>query len=273
MVGPRRHRPNGAPPVTEEPKGDVTLVSTFGCKLFALLVLLTFASSFGESPGVVTQLRSFNVHGTVRIDRDEVISGAEVIFKGEGGQHDCVYRQKGPLRSETPGRFLYFVVPRKPGFKTYQRPLFRVTATTDITWNVSIWPGVFCDYVEVPQGSEHTPTEGEITDSCGGWELFPVPSQDGVPFQLLIYYTARQRTDRGSVYLSRSSQDFKTPVFVAYNLFTLLADRVTYDEKTRTLEAHGNVVAFNEKGETQTAGLVTDSMTFRIENRGATRLP
>jgi lipopolysaccharide assembly outer membrane protein LptD (OstA) len=53
-----------------------------------------------------------------------------------------------------------------------------------------------------------------------------------------------------------------TAVFVAYNLFTLRADHVTYDQKDQTLHANGKVVMINEKGESQRA----DEMTFRIEN-------
>jgi lipopolysaccharide assembly outer membrane protein LptD (OstA) len=58
------------------------------------------------------------------------------------------------------------------------------------------------------------------------------------------------------------SAGVEIPVFVAYNLFTLRADRVGYDAQGRMLEATGNVVATNADGATEHA----DSMTFRIEN-------
>jgi hypothetical protein len=58
------------------------------------------------------------------------------------------------------------------------------------------------------------------------------------------------------------SAGVEIPVFVAYNLFTLRADRVVYDVQSRTLEATGNVVAENADGTIQRA----DSMKFRVEN-------
>jgi len=244
-------------------------VSTSGPASVVLLVLLSHPASFIRSATQAAQPQRFNVHGRVSIYPNDAISDAKVIFKGEGISETVYTDEKGIYEANLPaGFYTMFVVPRTPrGLRTYQRPLFRVTASTNITWDVSVWPRVSCDLV-VPAGSEHVITEEEAGDACGGRELFPVPSQDGVPFQLLIDYRARQRTDRGSIYLSRSLQAFRDPVFVAYNLFTLEADRVTYDEKTRTLEAKGDVVAFNEKGEKQTA----ESMTFRIENGEANRV-
>jgi lipopolysaccharide assembly outer membrane protein LptD (OstA) len=60
----------------------------------------------------------------------------------------------------------------------------------------------------------------------------------------------------------------KFPVFVAYNLFTLHADFVSYDEEGKTLKATGNVIVERTDGTTQRA----DSMSFRLENGLATPL-
>ncbi|HYL45514.1 MAG TPA: hypothetical protein VEU52_00670 [Candidatus Limnocylindrales bacterium] len=252
----------------------MNLMSTFSLTSAVLLALLSFPCTFIQSSAPATPLQTFNVHGAVRIEPDYGISGAKVIFKGEGTSKTVLTDTKGFYQADLPvGFYTMFVVPPSEGFKTYQRPLFRVTASTNITWDVSIWPAPSCDPV-VPEGSDHGVDVEEATDSCGGWKLFSAPSQDGVPFQLLINYPSRPLTESGTVYTSRSVQDFKTPVFVAYNLFTLQADRVTYDEKTRTLEASGNVVAFNEKGEIASTNMVqtAESMTFRIANGEATRL-
>lgn len=51
------------------------------------------------------------------------------------------------------------------------------------------------------------------------------------------------------------------PVSLAYNLFSLRADRVVYNTKENTLEAQGNVVMEDESGK-HTA----DSVTFKIED-------
>ena len=244
----------------------MTLGSTFSLKLSVLLFPLSCPCLFIQSAASVTQLQSFNVHGTVRLYPNEAISGAKVIFKGERISKTVYTDEKGSYEANLPvGFYTMLVNPLVEGLRTYQRPLFRIAASTNITWDVSILPGIPCD-LAWPDG--HVTTNDEAGDFCGGWEFFPVSSQDGIPFQLLINYPARQRTDHETVYISRSLQNIKDPVFVAYNLFTLEADRVTYDEKTRTLEAMGNVGTFNEKGEKQTA----DSMTFKIDNGEATRL-
>jgi len=50
------------------------------------------------------------------------------------------------------------------------------------------------------------------------------------------------------------------PVFVAYNLFSLQADRVTYDSTTRIIEASGNVLVMNESSAPQRADYVVLKM-------------
>ena len=242
----------------------MNLVST---SVLASVVLLSHPASFIRSAMQAAQPQRFNIHGRVSIYPNGAISDAKVIFKGQGFSRTVYSDENGIYEANLPVcLYTMFVVPLTPrGLRTYQRPLFRVTESTNITWDVSLWPGVSCDLVW-PDG--HVTTNDEAGDYCGGWEFFPAPTEDGIPFQLLIDYRLRQRTNRGSVYISRNMQNYKDPVFVAYNLFTLEADRVTYDEKTRTLEAKGNVVAFNEKGEKQTA----ESMTFRIENGEANRV-
>ena len=59
-----------------------------------------------------------------------------------------------------------------------------------------------------------------------------------------------------------------SPVFVAYNLFTLRAERVVYDVQSKTLQATGNVVTVDADGATRRA----DSMTLEIENGRVTGL-
>ena len=68
----------------------------------------------------------------------------------------------------------------------------------------------------------------------------------------------------------RDLPGWTTPVFVAYNLFTLRADHVDYDAQTRTLQATGNVVIVNAGGETQR---VDFPRTFKIEQTGQSFTP
>jgi lipopolysaccharide assembly outer membrane protein LptD (OstA) len=64
------------------------------------------------------------------------------------------------------------------------------------------------------------------------------------------------------MYAGDNYPPFKNPVFVAYNLFSLQADKVKYNAHSRTLEASGNVVVMNESGVTQRA----ESIKLKIES-------
>ena len=52
-----------------------------------------------------------------------------------------------------------------------------------------------------------------------------------------------------TLYTGERTRQYQTPVFVAYNLFSLQADKVTYDAQKRTIEATGNVIAVSESGQ------------------------
>jgi hypothetical protein len=168
----------------------------------------------------------------------------------------------GSFEIELPfGFYTMTVISKIQGFREYRRPLFRVASSTSVTLDATLGLGSSCDLVAAP-GSEHIITEEEGQDACGGFDFFAVPSEEGVPFQLLIDYPSRQRADRANVYRSRRHQGLQNPVVVAYNLFTLRADEVIYDVRSRTLRATGDVVVEGVDGTTQRG----DSMTFKIEN-------
>jgi hypothetical protein len=86
--------------------------------------------------------------------------------------------------------------------------------------------------------------------------------KDNVPFQIWIRYPQRQPTERGVVYSSDNIGWPSVPVVVAYNLFSLEADKVIYDGKSQTIKASGNVVVDNASGTPSRA----DSAAFKIEN-------
>jgi hypothetical protein len=150
----------------------------------------------------------------------------------------------------------------------YRRPLFRVASPTSLTFNITLDPaGPFCDSKK-PALDPPAPADDGVR-VCGGADFFPVPSQDEVPFDVFIQYETRRPTDRGFTYNTGAHlPGSQSPVFVAYNLFTLQADHVLYDVQSRKLETTGNVVATNADEATKRA----DSMTFKIENGEATPL-
>jgi hypothetical protein len=87
-----------------------------------------------------------------------------------------------------------------------------------------------------------------------------------------LYFTfatpARRYTDETHSYVGDFYPHYENRIFVAYNLFSLWADKVAYDEKNRIIEAHENVCAMRESD-----SLVCDySMTFKIENGQAIRV-
>jgi hypothetical protein len=141
------------------------------------------------------------------------------------------------------------------GFRKYSRPLFRVTPQITLTLNVTLYAQKNnCDVIVL---------DGDRKDACGGEELFPAPSDDGVPFQLSIRYSLRSLGDRGYVYSGdMEAINSYTPVAVAYNLTTLEAKHVAYDAEHRTLEANGHVAFLDESGTTHHSA----SLTLKIEN-------
>ena len=243
------------------------MVLNLGCKSAVVLVSLLCAISFGQFPSPGTQLQNFNVQGTVRIEQVDVMSGAKVTFGGENISKTVYTDERGHYETNrSPGYYTMVVFPSINGLQTYWRPLFHVASSARLTLDASLDLDIPCDRVATVS---HTITNHVADDACGGWVYFEPPSTDGAPYQLLIVYPHRQPTNRGNIYSCLSILGQKTQVRVAYDLFILRADLVSYDEKSGTLEAKGDVVRTNEKGETQTA----ESMTFRIENGEATRLP
>lgn len=111
-----------------------------------------------------------------------------------------------------------------------------------------------------PDGTPKSPapTQDDYNDVCGGRDYLPIPSEHDLTFDLLVQYSNRQRADGKNTY----RHDARGPVFVAYNLFSLEADKVTFDVKNRTIAASGNVVVADGSGTTRHA----DSMGLRIED-------
>lgn len=242
------------------------MVLNLGCKSAVVPVSLLCAISFGQFPSPGTQLQDFNVQGTVRIEHVDVMSGAKVTFGGENISKTVYTDERGHYETNlSPGYYTMVVVPSINGLQTYWRPLFHVASSARLTLDASLDLDIPCDRVATVSDK----ITNHVAAACSGWVYFAPPSKDGVPYQLLIVYPHRQPTDRGNIYSCLSIYGQKTQVRVAYDLFTLRADLVSYDEKSGTLEAKGDVARANEKGEMQTA----ESMTFRIENGEATRLP
>jgi hypothetical protein len=255
-----------------------------------LVALLPCATLFGQSTPPMARLGTFHIQGLIRTYYDSAVPNGKVTFEGDKftktvfADNTGFYEADLALGSYTMTAeneymspdplFVPFGTaaqdPRLRNLQLYERPLFRIASPTSVTLNVTLDPpNPNCEpgYGVGPSASAPAPDRGEIV--CGGRDRFPIPSNDDIPFELFIRFRTRRNSDTGFVYnTGRDLPGWTTPVFVAYNLFTLQADHVAYNLETRTLQATGNVVVVSAGGETQKAG----SLTFKIENGQAARL-
>jgi|SRR5690242_19139653 len=247
-------------------------------------VLLACAVVCGQTALPSNRVQTFHVHGTVRdAYKGAPLPGVKVTFRSEGIGRTVNTNQRGMYEVDLPvGVYSMTARPQDLKLPEYERPLFRVASSTSITLDISFDDEVQdnCD-IGVRAGNQYPKAE-DFVNACGGSVSFPVPSEDGVRFQLFIRFGRRESTRNGYVYSAAwnltgdsshiggsNAPDLGTQVFVAYNLFTLRADHVTYDAKTRRLEATGRVVVAQIDGRTQHA----ESMAFTIEDGRALRLP
>jgi len=268
-----------------------------------LLIFVSVAPLFGQTATPTAQPATFHIEGTISSPWESLLHGAvvpreklifhgeqpittvttdekdsyvvvprtEVTFQGEHETKTVVVDDKGSYNADLPVG-VYKMVAQGPtiwpqALTEYTR-LFRVASPTTVILSGALYMArMNCDAV-VGGETEQQKTEA-WKNTCGGEDSFPVPSTDGAPLQLYIQYPQRQPSDRGYLYTSNKITEPDVPVFVAYNLFSLEADKVVYDVKNRTIAASGNVVTADGLGKTQHA----DSIRFKIENGQAVPLP
>jgi hypothetical protein len=234
------------------------------CSIFLLSLLCS--DLFGQS---AAQTTTFHIRGTITDSLEAVIPGAKVTFLNEqltttvNTNSVGIYEADLPLGS-------YTMTAQVPGFRLYRRPLFRVTAPSNLILNAMLLVGNPCGDIIIVNSSGETVTADQYkaaTEHCRRDDPFRIPSRDGVPFELSIRYGERRPIGSTYSYRGEKTREYETPVFVAYNLFSLQADSVIYDATTRTFQASGSVVAVDESGATRRA----DAMTFKIEDGRATQ--
>jgi hypothetical protein len=262
----------------------------------ALLMLASCSPLFGQTTFRPASPMTFRIEGTISSEWDSLPAGiliprnsgasqskedarvegvddkgtyirlprTQITFSGKQANKTVVVDKKGFYQVDLPVGF-YKMTAEGPAIgpqalKQYVR-LFRVKAPQSIVLNGTLYKArVTCDAVGGGE-TEDQKTE-EWKNICGGEDYFPSPSKDGTPFQLYIQYPQREPTERGHIYTSNKTTEPDVPVFVAYNLFSVEADRVVYDAKNRTIAASGNVVTADGSGTTHHA----DSIGFKIED-------
>lgn len=233
-----------------------------------IAALLLCTSLLGQSPASPDRPRTVRVQGLIESTNDSVVPGTEVAFHSEQVSRAVVSDDKGFYQIDLPVG-LYTMTAVRPGYsslQTYSRPLFQIGSQPSFVLNITLYPErCCCDIVEGRPGANDTPEQWAnlAKDACGGEDSFPLPSGDGVQFQVYIRYPKRALTDRGYVYKSDEvATNARAPARVEYNLFTLEAEQILYDAEHQKIEASGHVVVVDESGKTQNA----NSMILKLVN-------
>lgn len=226
-----------------------------------LAALLIHAPSFGQSVDPTTQPKTFHVGGTITSSSGYPVDGAKVTFHRSGFSRTVVTNNKGIYEADLPLGD-YSMTIKSLVFRVCHRPLFRVASPTRITFDFALHPTPIG--TDVPYDNRDPKMwDSVLYDiSSYGEEFLAAPSGDGVPFQLYVHYVSRSQIEHTYTYAGLNYSPYKNPVFVAYNLFSLQADKVEYDAQSRTLAANGNVVVMNESGVTHRA----ESIMLKIAN-------
>jgi hypothetical protein len=194
-----------------------------------------------------------------------VIPGVKVTFQNEQLSKTTTTNIVGVYEADLPLGDYTMTAQGPPGFRFYSRPLFRLTSLASPILNATLLVGSPCgDMIVVNRSGEPVTDEQwkAATERCRREELIPIPSDDSSSLHLSIRYGSRTVLGGTYFYTGEQTRQYETPVFATYNIFSLQADKVTYDVQKRTIKASGNVIAVNERGATQRA----DSMAFKIDH-------
>jgi hypothetical protein len=233
------------------------------CRFVCVVTLVGIAAYAQSGRSVLNKHPTmFHVEGTIRRG-DSGIAGVEVKFEGKDTTKSVFSNPNGFYKAELP--FGFYTMAASLGTGRKYRRRFLVTSGTIIILDVVLYDDPDCDPVfprlahtdGTPISPE--PTQDDYMDVCGGSDLVSVPSEAGQPFELLVHYSNRRRSDAEITYTSHGGRG---PIFAAYNLFTLWADKVVYNTAERKITAIGGVVTRDPSGKTKHF----TSAIFKIEN-------
>jgi len=208
-----------------------------------------------------TRFKTFRVQGTITDSNDAVIPRVEVAFRSKSFDKTVYTDRLGAYVAELPVGD-YTMVAEMRQFRPYRRPFFRVTSGRHLHFDIRLDIQPTCDMVVVSSDPEQR--EADWRRLCFHEEFFAVPTKEEIPFELYVQYG--KRSVEGDLYAYTGDQILHyDQVFIAYNMFSLLADRIIYDVKTRTVQATGNVVVTDESGGLRR----TNSASFRMEDGNA----
>jgi hypothetical protein len=228
-----------------------------------IAVLSLCATAWGQSVNSPIAPGSLHVRGTVTDPLGAAVPGAEITFNGEQTARTTMTNASGKYEIDLPlGR--YTMKAERRGLRTCRRPLFLVSLPTDLMFDITLPAEQMVDRIIAGKVASE---RSDLPLNWYGEEFVPLPSKDGVPFQLFVRYFRRTAIDDSLEYTGETIP-YEEPVFVAYNLFSLQADHVILDVKRRTLKARGNVVMSDEAGTMQRP----ETISLSIEDGHATPL-
>ena len=212
--------------------------------------------------GVLVSKGTLSFHGqeplkTVQSDDKDtlvVIPRTEITFHNSQTTKTIVVGKRGSYQADLPvGTYTLTVeAPSIGGTPVipYSR-VFRVTSPRTIVISTELeLDGKSCDVL--PPGNTPEEAEAFAIDECGGVDHVPLPSSDGIPFELYVRFGGRTRGLHRNEY-THDVDRYLSAVVVAYNLFSLKADEVSYDTEKHILHANGNVAIADASGTIQHA--------------------
>jgi hypothetical protein len=228
---------------------------------------LVVGFSLSRAPIRGSVLQTAHIQGEVFNYNHSPVFRAEVKFTNNKFRRSVFTDKNGFYETDLPYG-LYAMAVTSEGLPEYVRPPFRIVAPVNLNFDVNLDPHVNCEMTTTTAGQ--APTDDEALNACGGSAIFSIPSKDNDAFQLSIRFETRRISDHGYDYGSRNIPGAgRIPVTIAYNLFTIRANQVTYDTKSHTLKATGDVIVERADGPTRKV----ESAIFGFENGEAIVLP
>jgi hypothetical protein len=222
------------------------------------------------------QLQTFHVQGTIQNISGEPVFRAKVAFQSKEPKKEPNSEQIKVVDTDERGFYQtdlplgdYTMTAQSLGFRPYRRPFFRVTAPTRLTFDITLRDIAACDVLVFNGPGAVTPDDWAAgqKENCLREDFLPLPSH-AAPFQLSLRYGSRAHEHGGYSYSGEKNGKDDIPVFVAYNQFTLQAEKVVFDPHKKTIAASGDVIAWNEPDTIQRAEVAS----FRIEDDHAVRI-
>jgi hypothetical protein len=238
------------------------------------MALLMTTLSHGQGALASGHLESFHVRGTITDQMRAVVPGTTVLFRSDDVSRVVSVNNSGFYETDLPFGTYSMTAQAPPRYRLYgeySRPIFRVTSPLSIVLNGTLPTGSHsCDISWDRSAPPQDPDELQdaVKNLCGGEDNFATTPQNGSSFKIYIRYSQRRPFNNGGyAYSSHRLGPTSTPVFVAYNLFSLQAKEVTYDPQDGVLAAQGDVVVADASGKEQRF----ESARFRMEAGEAIR--